>query len=925
MPDPSKVSKQAAPEPQTGVRCADCGTIFRTPTGFCVNCLFQNALDPGGDDAAEDTLEALFDQADLLAGAEGLENYEILEEIGRGGMGVIFRARQRHSGRVVVIKRLLSDFGDSPATVARFRREAQAAASLDHPNILPIYEVGDDKSGQPFFSMKYAPGGSLLQAQTTRRYTARESARLVEIVARAVRYAHGRGILHRDLKPGNILLDERGTPLISDFGLAKWLDGSGDLTRTMTTLGTPGYLAPEQARGPSSRLAPSADVYSLGAILFELLTGRPPFSGEHALAVIQQATEVEAPKVRSLAPGVDRDLETICARCLEREPPARYRSAADLADDLERWLDGRQILARPLSPAGRLWRWSRRNRALAISSAACVLLGGVAIVRYLENRQLAGVVLDDAMATHSVAVAPFLDLDRVMEDGAGTSRVAIALREELNHIGSSRVIPAVSDPAGVTGNAERFRAIAHRCKARYVLFATHRKVNNKTRFSVQMMDGNGEAVLRRIVLVDADEGGAEQIAKRLASAVYSVLDSTNEAVLVSAQLDPGMRDGPARDLILAGHELLNHLTAVDIDRALECFQKAVKAEPSSALALASVASAAAMKFHFQSDAQLLALAEQSARRALTLDAGSAPAHGALAAVLFQKGNFRNALEEATSAIEFGGVEDTFATIIGLNLKMLGRPSDALAWFEIMARSQARPGKQIFITGDCWSDLCADEQAEAIYHQVSDLRPDLPEGWLGVCRLRLLEKNLAAARDIYIQNQGQYKAFAYPAEMEAQIEFFARNFSTARLLYENLMKGDPAGGGSFYGGVSFQSALGRLLVATGEKDKGTQLLTRALEQENALLASAPSHPETLYRVAALEASLDKPASAVEHFRAAAAAGWIDYRSAALDPRFDGIAADARFKEILAGLNAKVETLRRQAIDREQNPKPTNNGG
>ena len=209
----------------------------------------------------------------------------------------------------------------------------------------------------------------------------REIVRLMAKVTRAVQYAHRQGILHRDLKPGNILLDGRGEPLVSDFGLAKWLDTASDLTRTLTIFGTPGYIAPEQAEGPAANLKPSADVYSLGAILFDLLAGRPPFLGEHALAVIRQAADKPAPKLRSLVQHADRDLETICARCLEREPAARYCSAGELAEDLERWLEGRPIVARPVLRPAQLWRWSRRNPVLAGAAAALValliLIGGL--------------------------------------------------------------------------------------------------------------------------------------------------------------------------------------------------------------------------------------------------------------------------------------------------------------------------------------------------------------------------------------------------------------------------------------------------------------------------------------------------------------------------------------------------------------------
>ena len=349
-------------------RCRQCGASTRLGNTCCLSCTLREGLDRDRE-ASRESFEAILAEDEVRDTHWRVGNYEILEEIGRGGMGVIYRARQRHSRRIVALKRMVSYHADSRETLERFRREAEAAASLDHPNILPIYEVGQGEDGLPFFSMKYAAGGSLQKAESRLHNESRESVRLMAKVARAVQYGHEHAVLHRDLKPGNILLDGRGEPFVTDFGLAKWLDTNTDLTRTLTIFGTPGYIAPEQARGPAAELTPAADVYSLGAILFDLFTGRPPFLGEHALAVVQQASENPAPKLRSLAPTVDRDLETICARCLERDPQARYHSADDLAIDLERWLDGRPIIARRVSPAVRAWRWSKRNRRLAAATA----------------------------------------------------------------------------------------------------------------------------------------------------------------------------------------------------------------------------------------------------------------------------------------------------------------------------------------------------------------------------------------------------------------------------------------------------------------------------------------------------------------------------------------------------------------------------
>src|SRR5438067_3926009 len=271
------------------VKCEKCGAATRLDTGVCVSCLLREGLEAVGE-VSRTAFESVLGEVDVPDKQWRLGNYEILEVIGRGGMGVIYRARQRHSRRIVAVKRLLAYHGDSHETLMRFRREAEAVASLDHPNILPIYEVSESEDGLPFFSMKFATGGSLHEAAPSLRNEPRKCVQLMANVARAVEYAHGRGVLHRDLKPGNILLDDRGEPLVSDFGLAKWLNANTDLTKSLTTFGTAGHIAPEPAEGAATELTLAADIYSLGAILFELLTGRPPFLGSNPLSVIRLAS-----------------------------------------------------------------------------------------------------------------------------------------------------------------------------------------------------------------------------------------------------------------------------------------------------------------------------------------------------------------------------------------------------------------------------------------------------------------------------------------------------------------------------------------------------------------------------------------------------------------------------------------------------------
>src|SRR5262245_44839713 len=321
-----------------------------------------------------------------------ITGYEVEAILGQGGVGVVFRARDLRLGRPVALKMLLAGAYAGPTELARFQREAEAVASLCHPNIVQVYEVGDH-GGRPYFTMELVEGGSLAQKLTTTPPPIRWAAELVASLADAVAVAHSTGIVHRDLKPANILLTADGIPKISDFGLARRVEGDDRLTWTGTTVGTPSYMAPEQASGTTGRVGPAADVYGLGAILYELLTGRPPFRGGTALETFRLVLADEPVPPSRLNPRVPRDLETVCLKCLQKEPQRRYSGAAALAEDLRRYLLGKVVAARPVGGLERAAKWVRRNPTVAgLSAVAALALAAVTVVSVLfgvESRRKA--------------------------------------------------------------------------------------------------------------------------------------------------------------------------------------------------------------------------------------------------------------------------------------------------------------------------------------------------------------------------------------------------------------------------------------------------------------------------------------------------------------------------------------------------------
>lgn len=369
--------------------CPKCHKPFApdAPDGICPECLLKVALFSqtaiGSELSSVPQEEPLATQT--ISPTAGMRvkyfgDYELLEEIARGGMGVVWKARQNSLNRTVAIKMILAGKLADAAEVQRFLREAEAAANLQHPNIVAIHEVGEH-DGQNYFSMDYVEGRDLGALVREGALPAQRAARYVKIIAEAIHFAHQRGTLHRDLKPQNVLIDASDQPHITDFGLAKFVEHDSGLTQTGAVMGSPSYMPPEQASGRHNQVGPHSDVYAIGAILYELLTGRPPFRGATAMATLRAVMESDAIAPRKLNTGVPPDLETICLKCLEKSPERRYHSARELAEDLQRYLNCEPIFARPASVLRKAISWTRRH-PLALAGAATLIVVSLAFFTF---------------------------------------------------------------------------------------------------------------------------------------------------------------------------------------------------------------------------------------------------------------------------------------------------------------------------------------------------------------------------------------------------------------------------------------------------------------------------------------------------------------------------------------------------------------
>jgi TolB-like protein/Flp pilus assembly protein TadD len=634
--------------------CGKCGATFfaDAPQEFCSACLLESGLfteedlDPtNSTDVRESDPKSMPHHnrtghaARLLA---DFGDYELLEEMGRGGQGIVYRARQKSLNRTVALKILGLGQWATQTHLKRFHLEAEAAASLDHPSIVPIYEIGE-RDGSCYFSMKLIEGKPL-DVEVARAKNPRWTANLIAKLARTVHYAHEHGVLHRDIKPGNILVDTKGQPHLTDFGLARLVETTDSVTRTREMLGTPSYMAPEQADGQTDRITNATDVYGLGAVLYHLLTGHPPFAGGTTYQTIRLLLETEPRPPRLLDPKLDRDLSTICLKCLEKDPQRRYPTALDLAEDLERWLKHEPIRARHTRMLARGQKWVRRNPLVAgLLTSLVALATAIGVIIWKSE------LFRPAPAT-GIAVLPFENLSPEKEDASLADGVQDDILTKLAKVAGLKVISRTS--VMEYRGKRNVRQIGEALRVSHVLEGSVRKTGARIHMNAQLIDARSDThVWAEQYDFDLNDLFATQ--SEIAKKVAGQLNAKISAAELLAIEQPITTDLTAFDLFARAKTLLLWVSSTTggegkLLEAVDLLNQAVARDPSFFQAYCELANAHDLLYFFRDDHSpaRLALAEEAIKTAFRLRPDSGEAHLAKAENLYRGHlNYDGALAE----------------------------------------------------------------------------------------------------------------------------------------------------------------------------------------------------------------------------------------------------------------------------------------
>ena len=751
--------------------CRKCGAniLSDAPEGLCARCVlrialgnFHDAAVAGADSSAEAAAKAGSAKADrpslsdtASAADENrvpnnkraaellgeLGDYELLEEVGRGGQGVVFRARQKSLNRIVALKVISLGQWASKAHLKRFRREAEAAAGLEHPGIVPIHEVGE-RDGSCYFSMKFIEGGQVDEVVRRTPMSIRQAVELIAKVARTVHYAHEHGILHRDIKPGNILLDAKGEAHLTDFGLARLIETESTLTRTLEVLGTPSYMAPEQAVGNNAAISSVTDVYGLGAVLYQLLTRQPPFAGGTTYETIKLLLDTEPRPPRLLNPKIDRDLSTICLKCLEKDPTRRYSSALALAGDLERWLKHEPIQARRTGVFARGSKWVRRNPTSALLAASLIALAASAgwIVWKSEFvRQ---------PLTSGVAVLPFENLSGDQDNAYFADGIQEEILTRLAKIADLKVISRTST-LHYQNKPRNLREIAQQLGVTNILEGSVQKVADQVRVNVQLINARTDSHLWAEIYDRkfTDILGVEsEIAKRIAESLQAKLtDREEQALAVKPTNNPEAYDAYLHGLAFDGRSSITSYSIPSPQlKAVGSFERAVQLDPNFALVWARISRADSALYIGGDDARGDA-AKRALENAQKLEPNSPETQLALGwyqyLVLRDKQAAKTTFKRVSKM--FPGNSQVPAAL-GLIAREEGHWDESLAYYEQCLTLDPRNVDRVFIMAWMHGMLRQFPLALKLYDRALDITPTDPDLMADKATIYQAQGNLAQA-------------------------------------------------------------------------------------------------------------------------------------------------------------------------------------
>ncbi|TMP97229.1 MAG: tetratricopeptide repeat protein [Verrucomicrobia bacterium] len=826
--------------------------------------------DPGGMDkpsrgdatAAPDGKKAT--RAAELLGELG--DYELLEEIGRGGQGVVFRARQKSLNRTVALKVISLGQWASKAHLKRFRLEAEAAARLEHPGIVPIHEVGE-RDGQCYFSMKFIEGGQLDEVTKRAPMSIRQAVELIAKVTRTVHYAHEHGILHRDIKPGNILLDQKGEPHLTDFGLARLVETESTVTRTMEVLGTPSYMAPEQAVGNNAAVGSATDVYGLGAVIYQLLTGQPPFAGGTTYETIKLLLDTEPRQPRLLNPKIDRDLSIICLKCLEKDPKRRYSSALALAEDLEHWLKHEPILARHTGIFTRGRKWMRRNPTSALLAASLIALAAAAGWIVWKSELIRQPV------TNGIAVLPFENLSPDPDNAYFAGGIQDEILTRLASIANLKVISRTSTQR-YQSKPRNLAEIAKELGVANILEGSVQRAADQVRVNVQLINAQTDSHLWADTYdrTLTDIFGVEsEIAKRIAESLQAKLTGREEhALAVKPTNNPEAYDAYLRGLAF---EARNGAWIDLLMKAIGFYEQAVQLDPKFALAWARLSRADALLYYrnARSGDNVRDAAKKALENAQKLEPNSAETLLALGCyqrrVLADDGLAKTTFTRVSKMLPGNSEVISFLATIALDD---GQWDQSITYFEKARALDPLNAELLADTAWTYGVLRQFPMALKLYDQALDISPNDPDVMASKAGIYQAQGNLEQAARCLSQITAQT-----PGVLESKINQFAfeRNYGEAiRLVQARLARLQTEGAMIAAGGfesetakathASLQLYLAMIQLAAGDSTGAKFTAEQARNTLEGVRKTQSDHPAVLLSLAQANALMGEKDSGRE---------------------------------------------------------------